>query len=754
MAKSRFLRHGLSCRPRALYLLILVVAAIAVWPESVRACRSGISQEYTNNTTGNSCIREEIRGWPSSAEIPLSYTLTAENDHFQLYVDAETLAFKLLDRRSGYLWHSGIDELAQGDRLNRAWQAFAKSGISIEYLDTKAINKRISIANANRTLTVTPVAHGISAQVTFTDFGITLGINLQLEADGVRVEVPFSSIREENPDFKLGVLHLYPFLGATRGGSTPGYMFLPDGTGSLIRFADATKAKTMFYGRYYGPDLGMIASLPFDPQINRPYPISFPVFGMVHGEGQNALVAVVEKGAAYGELQAHPAGIITNFNFIYNAFIYNQSYFQATNRSGAGVTTLQRQPNAFDVVVHYRFLTGEAADYVGMARSYQRYLVERGLLSKAPITGPDIGVRLEFLGGDKEKVLLWQRFIPMTTFRQAEAILADLGVANPEVIYYGWQPLGASSMPPTALRLEGDLGSLADLRDLVQKVADQGGHFSLYLDPQAALYDEPGYSSRNDLALAITNVNLEGYNRNKVNAYFTAATLQRRYLSLAKDVAETRGVGLALDGIGWTLYSDFRRDRPLNREQTIQIYRETLAQSPVPPGFYRPNDYLWGLARAYYDMPLGDNGYTYTSEAVPFLPVVLAGYLPYYGAALNFSSDPRQDLLRHVDFGMYPSYFLTHEVTARMLNTRSNWIYTSSYAQWGATIRETYAWLNSLLAPVRGQEIVGRRKLAEGVVATTYANGKTIVVNYTDRPYAQGGTEVAARDAALWEVMP
>ncbi len=691
---------------------------------------------------------------PRQAEIPASYAVAAENEHFRLYVDADTLAFKLLDKRSGYLWHSGIDELVPGDRLNRAWQAFAKSGISIEFLDAKAINKRISIANANRTLTVTPVAQGITAQVTFTDFGITLGVNLQLEADGVRVEVPFSSIREEDPAYKLGLLYLYPFLGATRGGSTPGYMFLPDGTGSLIRFADTTKAKNMYYGRYYGPDLGMIATLPFDPQINRPYPISFPVFGMVHGEGQNAFLAVVEKGAGYGEVQAHPAGIITNFNFIYNAFIYNQSYFQATNRSGAGVTTLQRQPNAFDVVVHYRFLSGETADYVGMARSYQRYLAERGLLNKLPLASPDIGIRLEFLGGDKEKVLLWQRFVPMTTFRQAAEILADLGVARPEVIYYGWQPLGASSMPPTTLKLEGDLGVLAELRDLAEKVAAQGGHFALYLDPQAALRDEPGYSPRNDLALAITNVNLQGYNRNKVNGYFTAAALERRYLALAKDVAAQLGIGLALDGIGWTLYSDFRRDRPLNREQAIQVYREILARSPDRPGFYRPNDYLWSLARAYYDMPLGDNGYTYTSEAVPFLPIVLAGYLPYYGPALNFSSDPQEDLLRHADFGMYPSYFLSHEATARMLNTRSNWIYTSSYAQWGETIRETYWWLNSLLAPVQGQEIVGRRKLAAGVVATTYANGKTVVVNYTDRPYTQDGRVVAARDAALWEVAP
>ena len=282
----------------------------------------------------------------------------AENELFQLYVDSSTLAFKLLDKRSNYLWHSGIDELIEGDRLNNSWQAFAHSGISIEYLDERAINKRISITNADHTLEVTPVEQGVSARVTFQEYGITVGVIVQLEAEGVRVEVPFESIREENPDFHLGRIYVYPFLGATRGSSVPGYMFLPDGTGSLIRFADTTRAENMFARRYYGPDLGMIAYQPYDPYVTTPYPISIPVFGMVHGEEQNAFLSVVEKGAAYGELQAHPAGIITNFNFIYNAFIYNEPYFQATNRSGAGVTTVQRETNAFDAVIHYRFLTG------------------------------------------------------------------------------------------------------------------------------------------------------------------------------------------------------------------------------------------------------------------------------------------------------------------------------------------------------------------------------------------------------------
>lgn len=686
----------------------------------------------------------------SRQEIPSSYQMVAENNQFRLYVDSATLAFKLLDKRSSYIWHSGIDELIEGDRLNTSWQAFARSGISIEYLDERATNKRVSIANTEHRLEVTPVEQGISAQVAFQEYGITIGITLQLETDGVRVEVPFDSIHEEDPNFRLGKIYVYPFLGATRGSSIQGYMFLPDGTGSLIRFADSTRADNMVYRRYYGSDLGMTAIMPFDFRVTTPYPISFPVFGIVHGEDQNALLSVVEKGAAYGELQAHPAGIITNFNFIYNAFVYNEPYFQATNRSGAGVTTVQRQPNAFDAVIHYRFLNGDAANYVGMARSYQQYLVDKGLLQRNDVGNPNIGIRLEFLGGDKERVLLWDRFVPMTTIQQMSNILAGLQIPNPEVIYYGWQPFGASSMPPISLALEGSLGSLNELRALAETIAADGGHFSLYLDPQMALWNEPGYSPRNDLAIAVTNVNLEGYNR-LYGYYFTFDALQQRYAALSADVAAQLEVGLALDSIGFMLYSDFRESSPLNREAAIQAYQSLLAESPLRLGIYRPNDYLFGVAQAYYDMPLGDNGYIYTSEAVPFLPIVLAGYVPYYGPALNFSSNQQDDLLRHVEFGIYPSYFLTQEATANMLNTRSSWIYTSSYAQWGEEIRRSYQWMNALLAPVRGQAIVAHDQLAEGVFTTTYANGRQIAVNYTDSPFVGSGISVEAKSALLME---
>ncbi len=684
-----------------------------------------------------------------------SFEPIAENADFTLLADRETLGFQVVDKRNGYVWNSGLVETTKDDKLNKAWTAFAQSGVSIDYLDKKAISKRVSITNGEHTLDFKAIDQGFEAAVVFTKFGIGLTVRVVLEPAGVRVEVPQSGIQETDPDYRLGAVHVYPFLGAVKEDQVPGYMFLPDGSGSLINFAATTKAKNIFYGRYYGQDLGMIAEAPWDPTVNPVLPISIPVVGMAHDDTRNAYIAVVEDGAAYGEVNAHPAGVTTKFNFIYSAFIYNESFFQATNRSGAGVTAIQPVTNKFDVKIHYRFLANAAADYVGMARSYQQYLLDRGDLQKRMDAGDQIGLRLEFLGGEKERVLLWYRFIPMTTVEQMGAILKDLGMPGVDVTYYGWQPLGAASMPPETLSVDGGLGSAAQLEALAKTLGARNGHLSLYLNPQAALRDEGGYSPRNDLAMAITNVNLIGYDRQLVHYYFTASALKRRLSSLSNSLTTAfPSGGLALEGLGATVYSDFRDGQELSRDAAIGSDEALLAATQQRLAFYRPSDFAFRSMNAYYDIPLSDNGFLFTSKSVPFLQIVLAGYVPYYGPALNFSSNARADLLRQADYGVYPAYFLTQDVTAKILNTSASWIYTSSYAQWGDDVRVAYDWLNRLLGPVKGQPIIARAELAPGVVSTTYGNGKQIVVNYTDAVFQAGGIRVGPKDAALVEKQP
>ena len=198
-------------------------------------------------------------GWEYDTTIPDSYEQVGANANFALLADPATLGFKVIDLRSGYIWHATLDEVGEDDRLNRTWTAFASSGISINYMDLKATEDRASITNAEHTMDYQTIENGFQAVVTFTEPSITVTVQVVLDESGVSVSIPFDGITEADADYRLSLLYVYPFFAAAREDQIPGYMFMPDGSGSLVRFRAETKARNMFYGRYYGDDLGMLA---------------------------------------------------------------------------------------------------------------------------------------------------------------------------------------------------------------------------------------------------------------------------------------------------------------------------------------------------------------------------------------------------------------------------------------------------------------------------------------------------------------
>src|SRR5512146_1182912 len=143
-------------------LLIIVVLLGLMAPSLAVSAQKPefISNQYTQLDTVNT-------NWTNYQDIPDTYELVGENTNFKLYVDKATLGFKVVDKRSGYVWHSTLDKTEKGDRLNKSWLAFAQSGISIDYLDLKAVVKRISVTNSKTTIDVRTIDQGFEGTVAF-----------------------------------------------------------------------------------------------------------------------------------------------------------------------------------------------------------------------------------------------------------------------------------------------------------------------------------------------------------------------------------------------------------------------------------------------------------------------------------------------------------------------------------------------------------------------------------------------------------
>ena len=82
------------------------------------------------------------------------------------------------------------------------------------------------------------IENGFAAEVKFKSIGISLTMFVTLDNNGIRVQVPNSSIKEENEQYRLAAVYVLPFFGYTHLGDVEGYMLIPDGCGALIALED------------------------------------------------------------------------------------------------------------------------------------------------------------------------------------------------------------------------------------------------------------------------------------------------------------------------------------------------------------------------------------------------------------------------------------------------------------------------------------------------------------------------------------
>ena len=120
-----------------------------------------------------------------------------------------------------------------------------------------------------------------------------------------------------------------------------------------------------------------------------------------------------------------------------------------------------------------------------------------------------------------------------------------------------------------------------------------------------------------------------------------------------------------------------------------------------------------------------------------------------YGTGFNFHANADTDLLKCVEYGIYPSFYLTKQPTIDLLDTASSWLYTSEYALWKDSILSEYEKMNEILSKVEGATITDRIVLADDVIQVMYSNGLSIIVNYNEVDYQDGDNKVEAKGYLL-----
>ena len=744
------------------FKIIALISAVMLLTSTV--CAAKTTEDATLESNRYLSLYEDSKANPAF-QVTSDFELAAENDRVALYVKPKTLAIRLLNKETGYLWSSNLDSY-EGERLNATWKAYFESGITIEYYEINAktqdykINQESLLTSGNTKTTVTKVENGFEASILFGESGIALKYRVLLTDQGIKVLLNPEDIQDYEPDTgakkerpkRLVSVTFFPFLGSTKAGAQDGYFLLPDGDGALVNFQETYENIISGYQKkYYSGDAGLNDNFNNQFYIKSPKELNYPLYGIVHGVKDNGLFVYIEKGDCNAELIMNPAGVRTDYYYITNRFIFRQPYRHKVNSTTSSLV-MQEAITKVDVQMNIDLLGGEEADYLGIAKHYRNLLKEKGMLPENTVS-EKVPLMLDVLMSSVKPGIFFNKIVPMTTLEQLKDIHSDLkasGVKRTIVSTAGMFKDNITVKAKDRFHLKWKIGRLSELTDLTESMRAGGDLLTMEMSYYAHPYKSyAGIKPKTDLIYMMNKNYL--YYEDKIGLKKVKSTLLNsrgfeKYVEAdTKELAELKISGMTMElPLGASSYGD----SPITREESFEQIADTVKSTKASVGdvyVYQNQGSPQVLAGAsgMKNISMETSLFPYITDSVPFTAIVYHGSMDLFSQTLNTLGDSDVRKLKMVEWGVYPSFDLTYEDPDKLLYSGNWYLVSSRYSDWKDEILETYSFVEGALKYVTGETITDHRVLATGVVEVTYSNQVSIVVNYTDHAYENGSLHVA-----------
>jgi hypothetical protein len=145
---------------------------------------------------------------------------------------------------------------------------------------------------------------------------------------------------------------------------------------------------------------------------------------------------------------------------------------------------------------------------------------------------------------------------------------------------------------------------------------------------------------------------------------------------------------------------------------------------------------------------MGSSRYTFQTDAVPFLQLVLSGSMTMYAPYANQSFYTDIDVLRCIEYNAYPSFLLTGADSTALRDTASEEYFSTCFNDWKSMAVNIYNTIDQVLSNVAGEQMLAHCVLQEGVVQVQYPSG-SVYINYTQQDVTVDGVAVGARQAVF-----
>ncbi len=376
-----------------------------------------------------------------------------------------------------------------------------------------------------------------------------------------------------------------------------------------------------------------------------------------------------------------------------------------------------------------------AATWMGMADAYRDYLVAKGdltQLTKDDISD-DIPLYLQTFGALEtvEKILSIPVNVmtPLTTFEDIKTIydeLSENGVGNIKFRLTGYANGGMYSSMPYKLNWEKAVGGKDGYEDLLAYANEK--NFGIFPDFDF-VYARASMDSWFD------GLSLKKHAARTINDQYTSkryySATQQTYVgrfelaispayfnhfysklseNLLKYYPEGYKSGISVATLGTDLNSDFDEDEPYNRDDsqgfTTDIFKslDSDFSEVMTDG---ANAFTWKYVDYILNVPLDSSRYNRSSNAVPFIGVVLHSYVQMAGSPINMEGNIAYSFLKAIENGASLSFTLCYQNYEKLKDDRQlSQYYSVRYDILKDDIIKYYTKLNELTRDLQLLKIV------------------------------------------------
>ncbi|MBE6649116.1 MAG: hypothetical protein E7614_06305 [Ruminococcaceae bacterium] len=390
-----------------------------------------------------------------------------------------------------------------------------------------------------------------------------LALEYTLNKDGVSVRCNAANVRFDSGKYSLSNILMLPFAG-TGNVSNEGYVFSPDGCGTIYDFEDIYIKAISTSENVFGQDYSFSTVGGANKEA-----IRVPVFGIVENEKitikdestdvtpdtdeqpdvneqpdeqpdesedpeddeadeeevyykKHGFFAVIEKGESLANIIIERQGTFHTYVQAYTGFNPRpKDTYALTGGISAGTNALWTveadRKYTGDFTLKIFILEEDECSYVGMAKKYRQYLTDNGVLKPIDDKNENIPLYLETVGAidstDRFMGVPYEIKQELTTYENTIEILRQLmteaNIDNINIKMAGWVNGGINSLVPTKIELLKELGGEEGFKKLVDYCNENG--FGLFPEFEFSyavaneLFDD--FDAKKHLAKTIDNRN-------------------------------------------------------------------------------------------------------------------------------------------------------------------------------------------------------------------------------------------------------